>query len=152
MRVTHKTFPVHNIHAYQCTYEFQRTGRQVPDFLCNKQYITITANRSQYLPHDNKYVPRNVDSSSTDSIYGTLQSKTNYCSTPPYPKHRTTLLQPDQTELAYIHATHRRTSLKSTEERGGSTLTWLLQLLTIMLRSRIPFAGYSIINVRKAKK
>ena len=94
-----------------------------------------------------------MDSSSTDSIHGTLHSTTKSRSTPPYPKHRTTLCQPDQNELAHTHATHRHTSLKSGEEKGGGVdidmTTTLLQTI-VMLRARISFAEY-IINERKTK-
>ena len=68
---------------------------------------------SEYIHHEN------VDSSRSESIYGTQHSQTKSRSTPPYPKHQTILLQPDQTEPAYMHATHTYTSLKSREEKGG---------------------------------
>ena len=59
------------------------------------------------------------------TIYCTpaLSQKQNLVPMPPEPKHRTKVMQPDQTELAYTHATHRHTSIKSSEKKGGSTLT-----------------------------
>ena len=77
IRMARKPYPVHNIHAYQCAYEFQRTGRQVCCFfLSKKQYIAITANRRQDQLTDIKITTysyhQNVDSSSTGSRYDTL--------------------------------------------------------------------------------
>ena len=51
----------------------ERRGRYT-DFLCKKQYVASTADRSQDQPHDviiNTYY-KSVDSSSTCSIYDTL--------------------------------------------------------------------------------
>ena len=61
------------------------------------------------------------------TIYCTpaLSQKQNLVPMPPEPKHRTTVLQPGQSELDYMHATHRHTNLKSRGKRGRSTLTQL---------------------------
>ena len=57
---------------------------------CEKWYIAITANVSQYQPHDKNTYHGNVDSSITCSIYDTpALSQRQIVSTPPKPKHGT---------------------------------------------------------------
>ena len=89
--------------------------------VCVKSSIILLSQQTEVNTNDmtKKLYHENVNNSSTDSIYGTLHSKTNSRSTPPYPKHRTTLLQPDETDPVYMHATHRHTSPKSREEKKG---------------------------------